>query len=121
MSVLSLYIIFWVDSFINRDKRLYIAGNNNHNLIIFSPWVLLLIVIVIAIIIKKTKTSSQLLNSFLPLVIGIGLTVGVLLYAMPPKLFISSVIDLFMKKQAPLLFLYLLVCMISGLILANAL
>lgn len=83
MSVLSLYIIFWVDSFINRDKRLYIAGNNNHNLIIFSPWVLLLIVIIFALIIKKTKKSSQFLNSFLPLIIGIGFTIGALLYAMP--------------------------------------
>lgn len=90
MSIFSLYATFWIDSFLNREARIFIAGNNNHNLVVFSPWIVLLISTSLFLLTKRIHIYS--------IIIGALGTIGLLLYAMPLHVFLGSLIDLFTKK-----------------------
>jgi len=60
LSFLNAYfVMFPIDSMMFKELRVYIAGNNSHNILSFMPWIYLNVAIILAVILSKLKISKE--------------------------------------------------------------
>ena len=89
LSLNAYYLTFAIDSFLNRDRRLYIAGNNTHNIFIFSPWVVLNLSLVLAFVFSKFLRMNKVFTAFASFTTAFGLTFTYLIKELSLKVFIK--------------------------------
>mmetsp|Transcript_12204 Transcript_12204/g.12026 ORF Transcript_12204/g.12026 Transcript_12204/m.12026 type:complete len:251 (-) Transcript_12204:522-1274(-) len=119
VSVLNaMYLMFPLDSIINRDQRLYIAGNNNHNILSFSPWIFLNLVIAFVLVLNKVGLKKETII-IVSGTISAALTLGLVIKVVPLKVMISFLTQVFLKDVTPKLLLYMIITLVAGLMLAG--